>query len=166
MWHGFIDQFAKDNPKEFKEEENKLHEETTALVFLANSNKQKYGHIIAELHDDYLMGNNHYPSDVNAMYKLLDEHSNDKKAIDPSAAEAPHLAFAQAVTGKVQDNRQFKCHRCGLANYTIYTCPNCNNKNKFNNGRSQINNGGKQDNFQRIGKHLHRLVKVKGLRVL
>ena len=61
MWHGLIDQFAKDNPKEFKEIENALHEEMSALAFLANSNKQKYGHIIAELHDDYLKGNNHYP---------------------------------------------------------------------------------------------------------
>ena len=74
MWHGLIDQFAKDNPKEFKEIENLLHEETTALAFLANSNKQKYGHIIAELHDDYLKGNNHYPNNMNDMYKLLDEH--------------------------------------------------------------------------------------------
>ena len=34
------------------------------------------------------------------MYKLLDEHSNDKKAIDTNVAGAPHLAFAQATTGK------------------------------------------------------------------
>ena len=91
MWHGLIDQFAKDNPKEFKEIENALYEEMPTLAFLANFNKQKYGHIIAELHDDYLKGNNHYPKNMNDMYKLLDEHSNDKKIIDPNAAGSPHL---------------------------------------------------------------------------
>ena len=99
MWHGLIDQFAKDNPKEFKEIENALHEEMSALAFLANSNKQKYGHIIAELHDDYLKGNNHYPKNMNDMYKLLDEHSNDKNAIDPNAAGPPHLVFVQGSKG-------------------------------------------------------------------
>ena len=35
------------------------------------------------------------------MYKLLaDEHSNDKKIIDPNAAGAPHLAFLQGSKGK------------------------------------------------------------------
>lgn len=43
MWHGFIDQFSKDNRKEFKEVDNLLHEETAALVFLANFYKQKCG---------------------------------------------------------------------------------------------------------------------------
>ena len=52
MWHGYLDQFEKDNPREFKIEENKLHEETTALALLANSKNHKYGHIIAELHND------------------------------------------------------------------------------------------------------------------
>ena len=41
MWHGLLDQFVKDNPKEFKEIENALHEEMSALAFLVNSNKQK-----------------------------------------------------------------------------------------------------------------------------
>ena len=52
MQHGLLDTFAKDNPEEFLEIENALHEEMAALAFLANSNKQKYGHIMAELHDD------------------------------------------------------------------------------------------------------------------
>ena len=61
-----------------------------------------------------------YPIDMSAMYKLLDDHSNDKKAIDPNTAGAPHLDFSQATTGKLQGNRQLKCHRCGLINCTIY----------------------------------------------
>ena len=126
-----------------------MHEETTALVLLANSNNHKYGHIIVELHDDYLKKNYYYPANMPAIYKLLDEHSNDKKAIDLHASEAPQLAFSQATTGKFQGNRQFKCHRCGLANYTIYTCPNCNNKNKFKNCKPQNYNGGKQVKFQK-----------------
>ena len=90
----------KEHQVEFKTEKNKLHEETTVLSLLANSNKNKYGHIIAELHDDYLKKNNHYPADMSAMYKLFDEHSNDKKAINVNAAGAPHLVFAQTTTGK------------------------------------------------------------------
>ena len=148
MWHGFIDQFAKDNPKELKEEENILHEETTAYAFLANSNKHKYSHIIAELPYDYLKGNNHYPGDVNAMYKLLDEYSNDEKAIDHNASGAPHLTFSQGSTGKYQSNRQLKCHKCGLANYTVYTCPNCN-KDTFHNGKPQNYNWDKQVKLQK-----------------
>ena len=54
MWHGYLDQFEKEHPTKFKTEENILHEETTALALLANSNEDKYGHIITELHDAYL----------------------------------------------------------------------------------------------------------------
>ena len=54
MWDGLLDRFAEDNPDDFLEMENALHEEMAALAFLANSNKHKYGHIIAELHDDYI----------------------------------------------------------------------------------------------------------------
>ena len=54
------------------------HEETVALIFLANFNKNKYGHIIAKLHDDFLKNENHYSIDMSTIHKLLDEHSNDK----------------------------------------------------------------------------------------
>ena len=37
---------------------------------------------------------------MNDMYKLLDEHSNDKKYIDLNAAGSSHLAFVQASKGK------------------------------------------------------------------
>ena len=80
---------------------------------------------------------------------MLYEHSNNKKAIDPNAAGAPHITFAQATTLTFQGNRQLKCHRCGLANYIIYTYPNCNNKNKFNNGKLQNHNVGKQVKSQK-----------------
>ena len=99
MWHGYLDQFEKDNPREFNQEENKLLEETMALALLASSNKHKYGHSIVELHDDDLKKNNHYPADMSAIYKLLDEHSNDKKAIDPNAAGSTSFSI-RSTTGK------------------------------------------------------------------
>ena len=111
MWQVLIDQFANDNPKEFKEVENLQHEETAALTFLANSNKQKYGHIIAELHDNYLKNNDHYPADMSTMYKLLDEYTNNKKAIYLNADGAPFLAFDQITVNRFPANKQLKCHR-------------------------------------------------------
>ena len=135
MWHDYLNQFEKGHPVEFKIEENKLHEEKIALALLANSNKDKYGHIVAELHDDYLKIESHYPADMSAMCKLSDEHSNDKKAIDPDSAGAPHLAFAQRSLDTGPNNKQLKCRKCGLENYTIYTCPKYNKKNKFKNDR-------------------------------
>ena len=71
------------------------------MALLDNSNKHKYGHIIAQLHCYSLKGNSRYPADMNVMYKLLDEHTrNGMTSIDPNATGAPHLAFAQAATGK------------------------------------------------------------------
>ena len=67
-------------------------------------------------------------------YKLLDEHSDDKGYVDSSAVGAPHLAFAQI-------QRKLKCHKCGLPNYTVYNCPNCN-KNKSD-GYKKHDNGNK-----------------------
>ena len=64
---------------------------------------------------------------MNDMYKLLDEHSNDKTIIDPYAAGAPHLAFVQSSKGKFHSNKKLKCWKCGLPNYTVYTCPDCDN---------------------------------------
>ena len=72
---------------------------------------------------------------MSAIYKLLDNQSNNKTNIDPNTAGAPHLVFAQTMASRVAGNKQLKSHKCGLPNYTIYTCPNCNNKNIFNNGR-------------------------------
>ena len=69
------------------------------MALLVNSDEHKYGHTIAELHDNYLKKNKYYPTDMAAMYKLLNEHSNDKKTIDPNAVRAPHLAFAQTIAG-------------------------------------------------------------------
>ena len=85
---------------------------------------------------------------MNDMYKLLDEHSNDKKLIDPNGAGAPHLAFVQSSKGKFHGGKQLKCHKCGLPNYTVYTCPNCNN-NRPNNAKHQSSNAGKHVKFQK-----------------
>ena len=38
MWDGLLDRFVEDNPEDFLEIENALHEEMAALIFLANSN--------------------------------------------------------------------------------------------------------------------------------
>ena len=64
---------------------------------------------------------------MSAMYKLLGEHSNDKRSIDSTSVGSPHLAFVQTMASRVAGNKQLKFHKCGLPNYTIYTCPNCNN---------------------------------------
>ena len=58
------------------------------------------------------------------------------------------------MASRVTDNKQLKCHRCEIANYTIYTCSNCNSKNIFNNGIPQNSNGGKQVKFQKCVKKI------------
>ena len=58
MWHGYLDHFKTENLDVFKTEENLLHEETIALAFLANSNKNKFDRIIAKLNEDFLKKEN------------------------------------------------------------------------------------------------------------
>ena len=127
------DEFSKENKHECELVKQVVHEETVAMAFICNSIKDRYGHILSELHDDFIKKDDKYPKDMAEAYKLLDEHSDHKGHVDSMAAGAPHLAFAQT-------QRKLKCHKCGLPNYTVYNCPNCNkNKNerfkKHDNGK-------------------------------
>ena len=93
MWHDHLDQFKIEYPDDFEAKGNNLNKETVSLGFLDNCNKGKYGHIIVGLHDDFLKKEEHYSVEISVIYKLLDEYSNDKRAIDSISAEAPYLAF-------------------------------------------------------------------------
>ena len=50
----WFDQFIDENENEYEIVKQVVHDETVALAFISNSNKDKYGHILAELHDDFL----------------------------------------------------------------------------------------------------------------
>ena len=94
------------------------------------------------------------------MYKLLGEHSNDKRSIDSTSVGSPHLLFLQGAQGN-----QLRCLKCGLINYTVYTCVNCNDRTRFVKDKPN-----KQAVFQkgslkrRETKHLHKLIKGKEVR--
>ena len=50
----WFDQLIEENESEYEIVKQVVHDETVALAFISNSNKDKYGHIMAELHDDFL----------------------------------------------------------------------------------------------------------------
>ena len=109
--------------KEAVDEE--AHQKYIACGFLLQANENKYGHVTADLENDYMKGDNNYPKNMPEAYKYLDEYNTGNSKRDSHSRPASQLAFMQ---GNSRDAEQ-SCFNCGRKNCTVRTCPVCS---KFN----------------------------------
>ena len=83
-----------------------------------------YGHVIANLGNDYTKGNNHYPKNMPNAYKYLSEYNTGSSGIESYSRPSNHLAFMQGNpkgSGKA-------CYKCDNPGYTVRTCLVFNSK--------------------------------------
>ena len=89
------------------------------------ANDNKYGHVTANLENDYMKGNDYYPKNMPDAYKYLNEYNTGNSCRKESySGHSNHLAFMQ---GNPKDSGK-ACYECGNPGYAVRTCPVCNSK--------------------------------------
>ena len=88
------------------------------------ANNNKYGHVTANLENDYMKGNDYYPKTMPDAYKYLSEFNTGNSGKESYSRHSNHLAFMQ---GNLKDSGK-TWYSCGNPGYTVRTCPVCNSK--------------------------------------
>ena len=127
--------------KEREEVIEETHERYISLGFIAKADYGRYGHISADLENDYMKGKDNYPKNMPPAFRHLDELNSGEGKTKSQVRSATHLAFAQ---GNAQNKKE--CWRCGMKGYTVRTCPKCSkNKNGKPRNHGKHKGHGKND---------------------
>jgi hypothetical protein len=82
------------SPSEMKEMCTKAEQRLAAVVFLCGSNMRKYGQVLEHLHNGFIQGNNLYPADVGAAYRLLSHWQQADHMLTHGVPGDSGIAFA------------------------------------------------------------------------
>lgn len=102
---------------------------TLAALFIANADPRRYGSLTTMLANDFAMGVDKYPADLNAAYALLCNFESPAQRTqhqqqDPSLQE---MTFVQAPNPTPGRNgivyARITCHKCGLVGHYADQCP-------------------------------------------
>jgi hypothetical protein len=82
------------SPSETKEMCTKAEQRLAAVVFICGSNMRKYGQVLEHLHNGFIQGNNSYPADVGAAYRLLSHWQQADHTLTHGVPGDSGIAFA------------------------------------------------------------------------
>ena len=71
------------------------HNRYISCGFLIKANENKYGHVKANLENDYMKGNDYYPKTMPDAYKYLSEFNTGNSGKESYSRHSNHLAFMQ-----------------------------------------------------------------------
>ena len=99
------------------------------VAYLMCSDKHRFGKMVEDIDNAYLVGRDEYPKSVNDAYYRICNWSNDQKNFVTMGSTNDGLSFAQATTGvnsggkKSRDKSTVVCHRCKELGHFSYECP-------------------------------------------
>ena len=126
-----------------KEVEKEAQGRYLAVAFVLGADRQRYGRLIENLENDYLQGQNNYPSTITAAYNLLTNWKQDPRNLvrtigpvndgvsfmnidDGDAGQEVALANrGQQKSGTGADGKDrsyITCHRCGKQGHYANQC--------------------------------------------
>eukprot|EP00977_Amphora_coffeiformis_P004232 scaffold889_cov104-Amphora_coffeaeformis.AAC.1 len=96
-----------------------------AYMFMDGANKKLFGYFMKNMHDDYALGNDNYPTDVETALQvlLLYQEGTQKKTSKKETwvDEQVELAFAQMT--KNDKRKRGLCFKCGKKGHKEADCP-------------------------------------------
>ena len=99
-----------------------------AYMFLDGADKTMFGYLVKNMGNDYALGNDTYPEDVESALQVLllyqegvHRKSTKKKNIQRDNDEMVELSFAQLT--KNQMRKRGMCFTCGKKGHTAPQCP-------------------------------------------
>eukprot|EP00977_Amphora_coffeiformis_P008241 scaffold1852_cov170-Amphora_coffeaeformis.AAC.1 len=96
-----------------------------AYMFMDGANKKLFGYFMKNMHDDYALGNDNYPTDVETALQvlLLYQEGTQKKTSKKETwvDEQVDLAFAQMT--KNDKRKRGLCFKCGKKGHKEADCP-------------------------------------------
>ena len=103
---------------QYKTAKATVKERYLAVMFLASSDKNRYEEILISLHNDFIQGNDRYPTSLTQAYTLLMESKTSKSNTNRSIEEG--ASFAQGGTPP-------SCWGCGKPRTVLSECkePEC-----------------------------------------
>ena len=102
------------------------HDVCLATMFIAQSDRRRYGRLSEDLENSFTKGNNDYPRDLVQAYRLISEYKNwNQKFTSP---DPTGVAFAQkGKTGKPKTaedwHKDAVCHNCNEKGHIRPNCP-------------------------------------------
>ena len=125
-----------------------------AMAIMKRADKKRFGNLQIKLKNDYLLGNNGYPTEVVNVLKLLNNYkpewsgarvNNHRSPTPPRSGRNNSVSFFQARENTVEfaqgTNNFFHpnvtCHQCNLVGHYKSHCPMCDSKgNKLQRGEN------------------------------
>jgi hypothetical protein len=123
-WSGTLEvaeeQFGKINPKVLgKDTAAVARNKVLACIFLDGADKDRYGQVVTELHNNHLTGNGKYPVSVEGMMTLLSHRTENLPAKGGKDEDTGSLrSFAQSGPGN-----RMRCYKCGKKGHRKKNCP-------------------------------------------
>jgi hypothetical protein len=103
------------------------HELTTATMFLAQSDRRRYGKLCEDLENAYTRGNDDYPKDVVQAFKMINEYKNWQPSSQPAEVTGTAFLGTERDTSWHDDAT---CHECGEKGHIRPNCPKFDNESK------------------------------------
>jgi hypothetical protein len=105
---------------------DEVEQRTLAVAFILCSDHLRFGKLIEDMENEYLQGNNKYPTTINAAYHLLANWKQDPRhgLREVNGGEISFVNDGDKRTKGKPNKRDVTCHRCKKKGHYATECDN------------------------------------------
>jgi hypothetical protein len=102
-----------------------VEQRSLAVAFILCADRLRFGKLIEDMENNYLQGNNKYPTTVSSAYHLLSNWKQDPRH-GRREVGGGEISFVNNgdKKGKARDKKDVTCHRCKQKGHYANTCEN------------------------------------------
>lgn len=102
------------------DDKKEAREQLFAMMFLAGSDRQRFGNLLDDYSNSYVGGLDNYPKTMDAAVTLLGNYARNLKHVPPTSSHK--FRNDEGTTSFAQNTPAAKCTKCGRAGHTKTTC--------------------------------------------
>ena len=103
-----------------------VEQRSMAVAFILCADRLRFGKLVEDMENNYLQGNNKYPTTVSAAYHLLSNWKQDPRhgLREVSGGEISFVNDGDKKTKATKDKKDITCHRCKKKGHYANECEN------------------------------------------